>query len=239
MKREFSRIYVKSTHESYETLFSGIKFVDFMECVSAIENIMVLKGDYWSGKYWKRFALVEGKGQIDKLCGENVHNYGDFCFVDYVSPAVIDTISNEEAAQLLYLSHMFEPLSSPFFDVLQNEYAYLAHDDGWYCKLYCRNRQFPITVAVNKLQKNARNALGDNALPLPENLIEAIHKQSEKGLLIEMEVVSRKKGVLGKKKVAESASIKLYEVGKYENMDSLLNNIEQNQTKKILHVDLL
>jgi len=57
-----------------------------------------------------------------------------------------------------------------------------------------------VTVAVNKLQKNARNALGDNVLPLPENLIEEIHKHSEKGLLIEMEVVSRKKGVQGKSK---------------------------------------
>ena len=242
MKCKSTRIYIKSSPERNETLFSGIEFIDFMECVPPIANILLLKGNFWAEKSWRKFELVEGKNQIDKLMQENVRNYGDFCFVDYADIASINQVSDEQIAGLLYISHMFKPLKSPFFEVLQNKYAYLAHDDGWYCKLYCKDRQIPISIVMHKLQKQIENiekAFGDNALLLPENLGEVICKLSTSGLLIEFDISTRKSGISRKSKVAETVILKLYEVGEYEDMDALFNNLEQIKPQASFGVQLL
>ena len=228
MKIEHVKIYVKSYPERHEVLFSGLKFVDFIECVPTIENILLLKDNFYKAeKSWSKFNLVEGGDQIAKLMLDDIYNYGDFCFVDYADISLINQINDEQIAELLYLSHMFKPLKSPFFEVLQNRFAYLAHDDGWYCKLYCKDQQVPISMVMNKLQKSIKNAFVANLPSLPENSDEEIFKLSTGGLLIELDFSTQKEKVSIKNNVAEMAILKFYEVGEYKDMDVLFNNLEQ------------
>jgi len=222
------RIYIKSYPDRHETMISGIEFVDFMASVPTIDNILVLKGNYWQAeKNWWRFDLIEGKNQIAKLMCEDVNNYGDFCFIDYADTESISKISDEQIAELLYISNMFKPLKSPFFDVLQNKYAYLAHDDGWFCKLYCKDQNVPISVVMHKLQKIIREVFSDNVSMLLERLSEEICKLSTNGLLIELDISLRKSGVIRKNEVPEIVALKLYDIGEYKDMSALFNNLEK------------
>ena len=229
-KNKSLEIYIKSSAEKHETVFSGVTFIDFIESNPIpIENILLLKGHYWGEKSWNKFELLEGRDQIARLKREDIYNYGDFCFVDYVDAPSIDQLSEEHIAELLYLAHMFKPLRSPFFKVLQNKFAYLAHDDGWYSKLYCRDSEVSISILLNKLRKLAETALGDGAPLLPDHLVREIYKLAEAGLFIEVDVSASK---------SRDIIIRLYEVGEYENMDDLLFVTSDNRPPASLEMRL-
>jgi len=222
------RIYIKSYPDRHETLFSGIEFADFMACVPTIDNILLLKGNYLQAeKNWWRFGLIEGHDEIAKLMLEDVSNYGDFCFVDYADTDSIVKINDEQIAELLYLSNMFKPLKSPFFDILQNKYAYLAHDDSFLCKLFCKDRKIPISIVIHKLQKIIQKVFCENVPLLPENLGEEVCILSSAGLLIELDISVRKSGIIRKRTTAETAMFRLYEVGEYKDMSALFNNLDK------------
>lgn len=214
-------IYIKSSPERHETVFSGIRFVDFIECASIqVENMLLMKSDYMLEKNYLKFEIAEGKEEIDRLtclmC-EDEFKCGDFSFVDYVDTASLSRLSDEQVAELLYLAHMIKPLKSPFFEALQNNFVYLSHDDGWYCKLYCKEQKAPIEILLNKLQRIVGDALCNIAYLLSDDLVNKVNELSEKGLFIELDVSIQRKKVI---------TIRLYEVGQYEDMDLLFNSLE-------------
>jgi len=218
---ELLNIYVNVSECEQMALFSGINFNDFIDCEQiSIENILLLKSGYTGERIWRNFELLEGKEDISKLIFDNVRNYGNFCFVDYLNNDSLNQLSEEQIAELLYLAHMFKPLKSPFFEGLQNKFAYLSHDDGWYCKLYFKESDIPISILINKLQKNIRMTLHNDEYTLSEDLIAAIKKLSVKGLLISS-AFSMQHG--------NECMVQLYEVGEVENMDVLFNTFEQNK----------
>jgi hypothetical protein len=93
--------------------------------------------------------------------------------------------------------------------------------------LYCKDRLFPVSILLHKLQKSLLQAYGDNMLRLPENLSEEIYKLATGGLLIELNIFAQKNRFLRKNKTAEATTIKLYEIGEYKNMDNLFNNLDR------------
>lgn len=217
MKNECIKIYVNVSAEEKETVFSGIKFNDFIECVPVpIENILLPSAVFVSEKYFQKFELFEGKGEIAKLLRKNIRNLGDFCFVDYADPTLVSSLSDMQVAELLYLVHMFKPLKSPFFENLQNKFAYLSHDDGWYCKLYCEEWETSVSILVNKVQRSIQKAFHNNECVLPHDAIEFIRKLSHAGLLVDLDFSMQKRNI---------CTLKLYEVGKCENIDKLFNTI--------------
>jgi len=217
--------------EEHVTIFSGIKFADFIECTAiSIENMLLLKANYVGKKHFRKFELLEGMDDISELLREDIYNYGDFCFVDYISTESVNRLSNEQIAELLYLAHIFEPLKSPFFEVLQNKFAYLSHDNGWYCKLFCKEWQISVSILLNKLQKNIQTAVCNNEYTLPKNLIEIIQKSVMSGLLVSVDL---------SKKQRKMCTIKLYEVGKYENPDILFNTIKRDKLPTLFEISLI
>ena len=224
MKNSITNIYANLSPERNEAVFSGIKFADFIECtLIPIENILLLSPIDIGEKYCHNFELIEGKDNIAKLKLENIYRYGNFNFVDYANNALVNSLSKEQVAELLYLAHMYEPLKTPFFDKLQNNYAYLSHDDGWYCKLYCKEWQASTSILLNKLLKCIQQTFCDKVHSLPDSLTEKITELSTRGLLIQLDI-EKQKNKPGQEN--KCAAIKLYEVGEYENMDKLFNNLK-------------
>jgi len=216
------KLYIYKSLSNDETVLSGIRFCDFIEhSPIPINNILLLKGDCIGEKSWNRFELFEGHEQIAKLKQEDIYSHGDFSFVDYANTGSLHLLTDEQIAELLYFSHMRKPLRSPFFDALRNEFAYLAHDDGWYCKVYCKDKQVPISILLGKLRVVVQKIVGNDLYTLPAGLVESIYELSSKGLLIELESAPHKN---------KAIAIRLYVVGEYENMDILLNNSKQIRT---------
>ena len=147
-------LYVYADREKHVFINSGITFSEFVNGLSKpLENLLSIspKTDMISlvSDYARGFEVFEGNKQIQALLSENIYELGDFCFVDFHKMDGIQQLSEEQIAELLYLGHLFRPLKSPFFPALQNRFAYLAHDDGFFCKLYCRDEQdFAHVLAV-------------------------------------------------------------------------------------------
>lgn len=216
MKKERRKIYVKVSPEKNEVIYSGIEFAEFIQYLTQpIDNLLLLKGDYFGNRCEHNFELLEGREIVEKLTREDVHNFGDFCFVDYISPQKVNDLSEEQIAELLYLGHMFRPLRSPFLEQLHNKFVYLAHDNGWYCKLYCRNLSDFITVLCKKITANIPIK---NMCEPSDDVKEKMLELAKDGLLIDLNDLSRK---------SENVEIKFYIVGSYSDMDTIQNNFQQ------------
>lgn len=209
-------MYIKISPEEKEIIYTGIEFAEFIKYLSKpIKNLLLLKGDYFGNRREANFELLEGQEIVKKLANEDVHNFGDFCFVDYGSAEKVNGISAEQIAELLYLGHMFKPLRSPFFELLNNNFAYLTHDDGWYCKLYCQNLCDFITVICNKITAHA--SLKSICEP-SSSMKESILHLATNGLFIDLEESSCNSGGL---------EAKIYIIGSYSDMDTVLNNYQK------------
>ena len=227
-------MYAKISQEANEAVFSGITFADFIECESIqVENLLLLKSSYIGDKQCYNFQLLEGKDDIAKLALENIYHYGDFCFVDYANPESVRQLTGEQIAELLYMAHLFKPLKSPFLDTLQNNYVYLSHDDGWYCKLYGKEQQNFILILLGKLLKCLQKDFCNTVSSLPEKLVEKVAELSVHGLFIQLDIPKQRNKTTKKNKVA---LIRLYKVGEYKNMDDLFNNIEHLQSQSSFEI---
>jgi hypothetical protein len=213
------KIYVKAAPKENKVIYTGIEFTEFIEYLPhPIENLMLLMGG--SGILLvetgleRGLELFEGRELVNKLTKIDVHNLGNFCFIDYADLGNTNHLSEEQIAELLYLGHMFKPLKYPFFEPLQNRFVYLAHDDGWFCKLYCRNLLDFISVLCGKIAKSIN-------IPLPcaiNTIQERLLREAADGILIDMEETSYENGGI---------SVKIYTVGVYEDMDKVLNNFQK------------
>ncbi len=220
MKKIRTKIYVKVSPENNEVVFSGIEFAEFIEYLpKPIENLMLITGGssiiLAETNVERGLELFEGFALIKKLIKQDIYNLGNFCFVDYASAGNTSGLSEEQIAELLYMGHMFKPLHLPFFDQLRNRFAYLAHDDGWYCKLYCKNLLDFITVLCKKITADA--PIKDICEP-SNDVKEKVLKLTTDGLLIDLDESSRKSG---------SLEAKLYVIGAYSDMDTILNNYQK------------
>jgi hypothetical protein len=219
MKKKRRKIYIKITPERNKIVYSGIEFAEFMRYLQQpIENLLLMKGDYCGNRYEHNFELIEGYEYVEEFTKENVYNYGNFCFVDYISADNIAMLSDNQIAELLYLSHMFKPLASPFFKTMQNRFAYLAHDDGWYCKLYCTRLDDFADVLCAKIKEGLETLYKEELCQFSQKVGEQLLELAENGLLIDLDETYRKKS---------GVEVKLYIVGECLNMDEILNDIKR------------
>jgi len=231
------QIYAKLSEDGKEAVFSKITLVDFVECFSSsIDNILLLKSDYVGRKHFRNFELLEGKEDITNFALEGTYSCGDFCFVDYASPSSLNKLTEEQIAELLYLAHLQKPLKSSFFEVLQNKFVYLAHDNGWYCKLYCQESQYAISLLFSKMQKSLQKIHRDEMIVLSDDVIETISKLAKKGLIIEIDSVTINTKNNCKDKCA---IIKLYDVGDYDDMDTLYSDLNDSKHQVFAEKQLL
>lgn len=219
MNKPRTKIYVKITPERNEIVYSGIEFAEFIKYLpQPIENLMIITGGsnvvLLDTKFERGLEQFEGHELVEALARENVHNFGNFCFVDYISSGKASDLNEEQIAELLYLGHMFKPLDSPFFEPLQNRFVYLAHDDGWYCKLYCREISDFLSVLCGKLTSNMKKVVPS----IPDMISEQLIRLATSGILIDLDETSQSK---------EGTDIGIYTIGECLDMDCFLNDFQK------------
>ncbi|MCL2677695.1 MAG: hypothetical protein FWE85_01420 [Clostridiales bacterium] len=213
-----TKIYVKIFPGKNEVIYSGIDFAEFVKYLpQPIKNLMLITGGsnviLSESRFERGLKLFEGYEFIEKLAKENIYNLGEFCFVDYAMPHQTSELSEEQIAELLYLGHMSKPLHTPFFEALQNDFAYLAHDDGWYCKIYCRNLYDFISVLCKKIMLHASNK---KAHEISDDVKERMLQLAMDGILVDLDELSQK-----------DDTVNIYSIGTHLDMDVLVNNCHE------------
>ena len=208
-------IYVNANHETHEFIYTGIEFCEFVKYLqSPMENILLLKSNYIGNNFSNNFELAEGLREIETLAKANIYNCGNFCFVDYTQPGDIDNLSDAEIAEILYLAHLYKPLKSPFYKVLNNRFAYLAHDDGFFCKLYCQNSDDFLDILDGKIVELTKAIAKRSIQNLSRSLKKDLLRFAGDGMLLDLEDLEMND---------DEILINIYIIGKHGDMDKVFN----------------
>lgn len=227
MKKMRTKVYIMTNLKNSEAIYSGIEFKEFIQFLSEpIENLMMITGGCnvisLETKFERGLELFEGHTLLKHLVTENIYALGNFCFVDYIASHATEKLRDEQIAELLYLGHMFKPLKEPFFEPLQNRFAYLAHDDGFFCKLYYRNIEDFLDVLTGKIKLGFCKKLKNNVPRLSAELLSEMLRITERGMFIDFEEV---------RFCDEQAFVDVYCIGKLLDMDTIYNDSQELKDK--------
>lgn len=226
MRRLRDIFYISANFNKKFFIYYGMEFKEFVKYNSVkMENILITDGNYIANNFNRDWFLETANGyeNILELCKEDIYGLGNFHWIDYNDETALNNCSSQEKAEVLYLSHFGNPLKSPFFHKLNNEFFYLAHDDGWFCKLFCKDMLVFGDIIANKIIdsfaiKNKRRKI----YPMIEDIKNKIFELTKEGILIDFsDIYTDKKCIC----------VDFYTIGHYENMDEMYNNLERNKKR--------
>lgn len=211
--RDVFYVYANVTEGYVE--YYGMEFAEFLRfCPVPIENILVTKPwliDSRSNNYWL-LGTYNGKQEIKALSNQFLYSLGDFNWIDYSNDEALNSFSEYEKAEVLYLSHFGKPLVSPFFPKISNNFAYLSHDDGWYCKLYVRDISVFGDIIANKIIAHFSSDKRRKIASMGDSVKIQLLELAEQGLFIDFDRSSQRGG---------NCKLSLEKIGKYDNMDAM------------------
>jgi hypothetical protein len=213
--------YINAYPANYEIVYYGLEFKEFIKFLPTdLKNILLIKSDYFGAGYKVKYNFeTVNRDEMQEFVKRDIYGYGDFCWVDFDSEDMIDRLEPSEVAELLYLRHMFSPVKSPFFEKIKNRYTYLAHDDGWFCRLYCRSLNDFCEVMANKVVSMASTSKRRKVYPMHDELKLQLLLLAENGLLIDFSNVLR---------YDRSIEIPIFTIGKFINMDVMYNDLKRH-----------
>jgi len=223
MRRIRDVFYINANFEENYFVYYGMEFKEFIRYNPVnMENILITDGDYIANDFNNSWLLytTRGKEELLELSKEDIYNLGNFHWIDYDNESNLNNCTLEERAEVLYLSHFFKPLKSPFLSRINNNYFYLSHDDGWRCKLYCKDMLAFKDIIANKIIDSFATNKRRKIYPISESIKNEILELTKKGLLIDFSCIHKE---------SDSISINFYAIGPYENMDEMYNNLERNK----------
>lgn len=134
-------IYVHLNQAGQYVLSYGIEFDEFAAAFSGSLNHLLLLKHHFDDTDFNMHTLLEycPDDRVAKLAEEDVYSYGNFCWIDFVEEEGLNELTENEIAELLYLGHLKQHMKVPFYNKLENRFVYLAHDDGWFNKVYYRS----------------------------------------------------------------------------------------------------
>lgn len=221
MRRLRDVFYINAFPENNEVVYYGMQLNEFIKCAPVeLDQLLLLEAEYFGAgcRSKTKFEIVD-KDEMNDFLKEDIYGYGDFCWVDFDKRENVEKLEPMEIAELLYLGHMFRPMKSPFFDTIQNRYAYLAHDDGWFCRLYCRQYSDFSEIAANKVVAMASTSKRRRIYPLSQEVKSNLMSLAEDGLLIDFSNTL---------KLNRTIEIPIYSIGKFLDMDDMYNDLERH-----------
>lgn len=225
MRRTRDVFYINANFNENYFIYYGMEFKEFIKFTPiALENLLVTDGNYITNSFNRSWFLetANGKEEILELSKEDIYGLGNFHWIDYNNETDLNNCTPEEKAEVLYLSHFGKPLKSPFFNRINNNFVYLAHDDGWYCKLYCRDMSVFKDIIANKILDSFSTNKRRIIYPMDDDIKSEIFNLTEKGLLIDFSNIYRNNKSIG---------LSYYTIGHYEDMDEMYNNLERNKRR--------
>ena len=219
-KKQLIYLYANPTEQKY--ICTGISADDVWQAIKSRNmDIVLIKSDVLGDRCINNFEIIN-ECNIDNFLLE--YTYGDLCFIDCNHIENLYELDDEEIAEMLFIGHMSRPLRSPFIGKIGNKLVYIGHDNDYFCKLYCVNDNDFYNILKIKLhsalKKQCKIIIDLNCSFLNE---------CKQGLLIDLNDIH-----INDKNI----NIPYYVIGKFDNMDEIINNsesIKENKTQKQLH----
>jgi len=216
-------IYISGNEINHNCFYSyGIEFHEFMSCISEKPELLILlkhKFDDALLNLHSRFEYVTSN-ELKDLINDDVYGYGDFCWIDMKTADELDHMSKQHIAELLYFGHLAEPLHR----LPMARFAYYAHDDGWFNKLYVTDIEdyecLLWKVLLLKLTKLTRRSFVD----IPPNLSMVLLEFTKEGLFIDLSKI---------KKSRNEVAIPITAIGHYRDMDKVYDLRDEIEEYKL------
>ncbi|WP_088809209.1 MULTISPECIES: hypothetical protein [unclassified Listeria] len=156
-------IYIHMDNVINNVVTSGITFCDFMQGVTfPPDNILLIKHHIKDSSYnaHTAFDYLESH-DLQQLQNSQGQKFGELCWIDFEDIDLVNQLSPQEVAEMLYLAHTGRHLRSPFYYKLQNNFVYLTKKDGRYNKTYYRNMNHFYTVLSAVISKKTALILNE------------------------------------------------------------------------------
>ncbi|MCR8656625.1 hypothetical protein [Paenibacillus endoradicis] len=206
-------IYVSGRDFASKCFFSyGIEFHELMSCVEhRPENLILLKHNFDNAQLnlASRFEYVTSL-EIDELIADDVYGYGDFCWVDFNKVDDLDNLNSFQIAELLYFGHLAKNLQV----IPKQRFAYYAHDDGWFNKLYVSELVDYEVMLARVITLKLKNFSRKLITPLPNVISKILLEATKEGLFIDFSKLEKTKFEI---------RIPITAVGHYMDMDAVYN----------------
>jgi hypothetical protein len=223
-------IYVHQNADQQFVVSYGIHFNEFvMNAHHPLQNLLLIKHQYEHGGFniHTHMEYVE-QGDMKKLMNDHVQTYGDFCWIDFEEEVGVDELNGQEIAELLYMGHIKQPLNLPFYSKLNNRFAYLTHDDGWFNKVFYRDFEdfyhllgetITSKMKTSKAGKGLFGMKKEKDFPaIGKDVIRSLRDKLKEGVVISLE-----KAILARGKI----EIPFWVMGDYFDMDEMGEDYKQ------------
>lgn len=207
--------FIKINREKGYVETSGITFKEFYDSIpDKPRNLLLIQG-------FPREACISDElgleyiptGMMDEFSRSDIYDYGDFCWMDFQEREQLGSVSGQELAEFLYFLHRASPLSGAHFESLHNRYAYCAHDDGWYVKLYMQDHDQYRHVIEHKLLLELKGR--KKTIPrIPAEIMDEVFKLCLQGVAIDFEH-------------SYLTGVRIYPVGDQEDVDAVHEKLDR------------
>ena len=228
-------IYVHINQTDQYVLSYGIEFEEFAAAFSDSLNHLLLLAHRFDDADFNMHTLLEycPAERISKLAAEDVYGYGNFCWIDFIEEEVLNELTGQEIAELLYLGHQKQHLKLPFYNKLGNRFVYLARDDGWFNKTYYRNFKdffhllsgvIPSKLGQLKPEKSLLGIRKKRSYPsVNKEILLSLIPYIKEGICISLRDADQQRG---------RVEIPIWVIGDYDNMDDMYEGYEQIANKQ-------
>lgn len=227
-------IYVHLNQTEQFVMSYGIEFDEFTRALTGSLNHLLLLKHRFDDTEYNMHTLLEycPDFKVNKIAAEDVYTYGDFCWIDFVEEEGLNELTGQEIAELLYLGHLKQHLKAPFYNKLGNRFVYLAHDDGWFNKVYYRSfKDFFQLLSVTISSKLGELKLDKTLLgirkkrtypPVNKELLLSLTPFIKEGICISLKDADHQRN---------RVEIPIWVIGDFANMDDMYEEYEQISNK--------
>ncbi|WP_456272685.1 hypothetical protein [Bacillus sp. AK031] len=225
-------IYIHQNEAQKYVMSYGLEFRDFSQNLpQPLNHLLMIEHQFDHGSF-NMNTLMEytDKEEVNKLAADNIHGYGDFCWVDFEEVDGLDQLSGQEIAEILYMGHTKQSLNSPFYSKLNNRFVYLAHDDGWFNKTYYRHTDDFYSMLGKTISGKLVQQKGDKPLkrllpgqkitslpPIRKEVMYSLKEKIKEGLAISIQAAVKGRTTI---------KIPLWVMGDYMHMDTMYEDYQ-------------
>lgn len=229
-----SMLYLYEDEENHRLTMSGVSFSDFVTALDLKRPLLVSGADFKSVKQSFRTGLsyVEAH-EINQFSQSTDVVRHPLNAIDIRSSHSLDTLTDAEIAELLFLMHMKRGMPSPFAPTIENEFAYFSESDGLQATVYLKDwSQIERIISIFVQQKIRRELRGLSPFPLTAEILIRVRQLLSKGILIDFANIKRSV-------FTRQIHIPLYIAGRYEDMNVLREDFESEKESIIPRGELI